>query len=429
MYILLFLGLFLGLVVLSFPVAFALGSATTVVMYLTEMPFGLLAMRIWAGLDKFALVAIPFFILAGELMGSAGILSRLLDFARLLVGRFKGGLLHVNIMTSMLFGGINGAAVADTSAVGGMLIPTTVKEYGDAPFVAAVTACSSVVGPIIPPSLPFIIYALVAQNVTVSGLFLGGVVPGAILGIGMMVITHFVIRKKNYPRDTTKYSFKDILRILRRFMLAFMMPVIMVGGIVSGIFTTTEAGCIAVVYALFVGIFITRELTAKRIFEAFIQAAKVSSVVMVMMAIANVAVWWLTTQQLPMQLSAFVQSLTSNGIILLILIEIMFLLLGIFVEGGALIIMLVPVIAPLCVQYGINPIHAGLGIILSITLGLVTPPVALSLFISSGIAKVPIEKVFKAATPLLILNVAVLFLVTIFPASWMWVPEMFGYIE
>ena len=427
--VILFFICFLLLILLRFPVAIALGVSITSFMIITDTPLGLLPSRIFAGIDKFAFLAIPFFILAGELMTVCGVLDRLLDFARLCVGRFKGGLLHVNIFASMLFGGINGSAVADTSAVGSMLIPATVKEYGDAPFVAAVTACSSVVGPIIPPSLPFILYALAAQNTTVSGLFLAGVIPGIILGLGMMLITYFVVRNKNYPLDKSEYALGDVLRILRRFIIPMVLPGIMVGGVVSGVFTATESGCIAVVYALFVGFFVTKELTFKKMYGAFVRAAVISSVVLVMVAVANVTVWWLTTNRFPVVLAKIIMDLTNSPEMFLVIVAMLFLILGFVIDGAALIIMLIPILAPIGMKLGVNPIHMGLVSIIVITLALVTPPVAMSLFIASTIAKQPVERIFKAATPLLCLNVLVVLIIIFLPEMYMWIPELFGFSE
>lgn len=423
-----FLG-FISLILLSFPVSIALGVDILAFMVITDTKLGLLPSRIFAGIDKFSLLAIPFFILAGELMSGSGVLERLLDFARLCVGRLRGGLLQVNILVSMLFGGINGSAVADTSAVGSMLIPTTVKEYGNAPFVAAVTACSSVVGPVIPPSLPFILYALAAQSVTVSGLFLAGIIPGIILGLGMMMITAIIVRRNDYPRDETRYSIQQVLLILRRFIPAIILPFIMVGGVVSGIFTATESGCIAVVYAILMGFLVTRELTFKKMYDCFIRASITSAVVLFLVAIANVTVWWLTTARFPATLATFLTGLTNDPGFFLVLMALMFFLLGFFVDPGALIIMLVPILAPIAAQYGINPIHMGMVSIISVMLGLVTPPVGLSLFIASTIANVSVEKIFRAAIPLIILNFIVVLFIIFTPDLYLWVPRMFGFTE
>jgi len=428
MHVIFFLIAFLLLVLLSMPVAFALGVSTTFVIILGgDVPLGIIPHRLWTGLDKYAFVAIPLFILAGELMSSSGILIRLLDFARLLVGRIRGGLLQMNILVSMLFGGINGSAVADCSAVGSMLIPATIDEYKDPDFAAAVTACSAVVGPIIPPSLPMLIYVLAAGNVSIGGLFLGGVVPGIMLGVGMMIITYIVSKRHNYVTDKKSYSFQEVILILRRFILPALLPFIMVGGIVSGVFTPTEAGGIAVFYAILVGFCITKELTMKAFYQAFLRTTVVTAVVLMMISVSNISTWWLSTEHVPMIMSNFINSITSNSNVFILLMVTMFLVIGLFLEAAAAIIMLVPVFLPIAMSYHLDPIQFGLITCMGLLIGLVTPPVALCLFITSGIAKRPVEMVFKASVPLLIVNIAVLILIAYFPSTYLWVPKLFGY--
>ncbi len=419
--------LFLVLVAISIPIAFALGLSTLFVFVLTDQPIALFTQRLWTGLDKFTLVAIPFFILAGELMGGSGILLRLLDFARLLVGRIKGGLLYINILVSMFFGGINGSAIADTSAVGSMLIKATKEEYKDPEMAAAVTAVSSVVGPIIPPSLPMLIYVFAAANVSVAGLFLAGIVPGILLGLSMLAVTFFISKKKNYPADNTKYTFKDVIRILLRFSIAAVLPVIMVAGIVGGVVTPTEAGCLGIVYALIIGFFVTKELTMKAVYEALGRTVIVTAIVMIMVAVGNVSTWWLTIEGVPAFISETFQSFTSNAHIFLLLMLIFYLFVGLFIEQAAAMIMLVPVFAPLAISYGIDPIHFGLFTCLALAMGLVTPPVGLCLFVASSIAQVPIQRVFRTSTPYLLAMAVVLVLVTFFPQTFLWIPHMFGF--
>lgn len=427
MFVIIFLIVFMILVLFSVPIAFSLGISTTIVLLLSGAPVGVIPQRLWTGLDKFAFIAIPFFILAGELMSSSGILTRLLDFARLLVGRIKGGLLQMNILVSMIFGGINGSAVADSSAVGAMLIPATTQEYGDADFAAAVTACSSVVGPIIPPSLPMLIYALAAGNVSIGGLFLAGIIPGMFLGVGMMTIAYFVARRRKYPSDMRRYTYREVIVIIRRFLLAVLLPVIMVGGIVSGIFSPTEAGGIAVFYAIFVGFVVTKELTLKKFYNGVIRTVVITSVVLLMIAISNICTWWLSTQQVPVILGSFINDLTSNHNVFLLMLLGVYLITGLFIEAAAAMIMLVPVLLPIAMSYGIHPIQLGLITCLGLLIGLVTPPVGLCLFITSGIANRPVEKVFVAAIPLIGIEIFVLVIVTYFPQTYLWLPALIGY--
>lgn len=418
---------FIGLIAIAVPIAFALGLATLLVFVLTDQPLQLFTQRLWTGLDKFTLVAIPLFILAGELMGGSGILKRLLDFARLLVGRFKGSLLQINILVSMFFGGINGSAIADTSAVGSMMIKATKEEYGDAELAAAVTAVSSVVGPVIPPSLPMLIYAFAAGNVSIAALFLAGVVPGVLLGLSMMIVTAIIVRGKDYPVSTARYTLADVTRITGRFLIAAILPLIMVGGVVGGIATPTEAGCIAVVYALAVGFLVTRELSWRLVHEAMMRTIIVTAVVMIIISFGNVSTWWLTIAGVPRSLSSFLEGFTSSPYVFLALILVIYLAVGLFIEQAAAMVMLVPIFAPLATAYGIDPVHFGLFTCLALALGLVTPPVGLCLFIAGGIANVPIHRVFAAAVPYLVAMLMILLLVTFVPQIFMWLPRMMGF--
>lgn len=392
---------------------------------MTDQPFPLYMQRLWTGLDKFTLVAIPFFILAGELMGGSGILSRLLDFAKLAVGRVKGGLLHINILVSMFFGGINGAAIADTSVVGSMMIKATNEAYDDPELAAAVTAVSSVVGPIIPPSLPMLIYAFAAGNVSIAALFIAGIIPGVLIGLSLIVVTILIVRKKDYPVDRTRYSLRDAFRICRRFVLAAILPFIMVGGIVGGVATPTEAGCVAIIYALL--FFVTRELSMPQVYAATARTVIVTSVVMIIIAFGNVSTWWLTIERVPRAVSTSFQVATDSPVVFLMMMLALYLVIGLFVEQAAAMVMLVPIFAPLADKYGIDPVHFGLFTCLILALGLITPPVGLCLFISSSIAGVPVQRVFRASTPYLVAMMMVLALVTFVPQIYLWLPRAMGF--
>src|SRR5699024_6201723 len=302
--LIIFSVIFLILIALSVPIGFALGIATIIGFIITDSPLDLFAQRLWTGLDSFSLIAIPFFVLAGELMGGSGILQRLLDFAKLVLGRIKGSLLYINIFISMLFVGINGSAIADKSEVGSMLITGTKKEYKDGELVAAVTATSSVVGPVIPPSLPMLIYTFASANVSVAGLFLAGIVPGIMLGLALMVVTYILLRKKDYPKDNTTYTFKDVMKILGRFVIAAILPIIIVVGITAGIVTPTEAGCIGIIYALFIGFFVTKELSLKIVYESLVRTVIVTAIVMILISIGNVMTWWISVEGIPETISS-----------------------------------------------------------------------------------------------------------------------------
>lgn len=422
-----YLVVFLLLIFLSVPIAFSLGLATVTVFWLDGQPLSLFAQRLWTGLDKFTLVALPLFILAGELMSGSGILSRLLDFSRLLVGRIRGGLLHINILVSMFFGGINGSAIADTSAVGAMLIKATEREYGEADTAAAVTAVSSVIGPIIPPSLPMLIYAFAAGNVSIAALFLAGVVPGILLGVTLLIATGVIAAGKNYPRDTTRYSLRDVARISGRFMVAAVLPVIMVAGVVGGFATPTEAGSIAILYALFAGFFLTRELTWKAVFAAMERTVLVTAVVMIIIAFGNVSTWWLTIEGVPRIVAGFIQGATESPVAFLAIMLVVYLVVGLFIEQAAAMVMLVPIFAPLADSYGIDPVQFGLFTCMTLALGLVTPPVGLCLFVAASIGGISVGRVVRAAVPYLVAMLLVVLLIGFVPQIYMWLPRWFGY--
>jgi tripartite ATP-independent transporter DctM subunit len=419
---------FLGALSIGVPIAFALGIAAVIVLALIEPDFlTLVPQRLFNGLDLFALVAIPFFILAGELMGTSGILDRILKFSRLVAGRMRGSLAQVNVIVSMVFGWINGSGVAGASAVGSMMIKPTAEEYDDAALACAITGCSAVAGPIIPPSVPMIVYALVAQNVSVAALFAAGIVPGMMIGFGLMGIIYVIARIRGFKADPLITTFSEKMVIIRQFGLAFMLPFIMVGGIVGGIFTPVEAGAVAVLYALIIGFFFTRTLTVDSVCKALLRTGITSAVVFLMMGVANIASWILTTQQVPQTIGMTMQQFTQDPLVFLLLVNVVLLLVGLLFDTVAAMVMFGPILIPMAAMYGIDPVHFGIIFVINLTIGLVTPPVGICLFITSGIGKVPIEKVFKASTPFLAWLFVVLLIVTYFPQTFMWVPNMLGY--
>lgn len=419
---------FTGALAIGMPVAFALGiSAIVVFLLINPSLLALLPQRIFTGIDLFALVAVPFFILAGELMGGSGVLDRIMAFSRMVVGRIQGSVAHVTILVSMIFGWINGSAVAGASAVGSMMIPTVTRKYGNSGFACAVVASSSTVGSIIPPSVPMIIYALVAQNVSVGGMFAAGIVPGLLIGLGMILITWLIARRRNFEADTDHYTMADCIRISRRFILAAMLPVIMVGGIVSGVFTPVESGAIAVVYALFVGFFITRSLNMKALYIALKKTGIISSVVFLLMGVANVVSWILTTQQVPATAAQAIHALTENPLVFLLLVNIILLIAGCFFDVVSAMVMFGPILIPMAAQFGIDPLHFGTIVVVNLAIGLVTPPVGICLFVTSGLSRTPIEQVIKETLPYLLWLIAVLGIVTYLPQFYLWLPELLGY--
>lgn len=411
----------IGLVMIfcGVPIAFVLGG-TAVAAFMTSefIPMVVFPQRVFAGMDQFPLMAIPFFILAGALMNQSGMTVRLVRLSQAIVGRFRGALAQVNVLVSIFFAGITGSAAADASAVGSVLIPAMEEDGYETDFSAAVTACSSLIGPIIPPSIPAVIYAITA-GVSVGEVLLAGIVPGLLLGLSQMVVVDYYARKRGY-RSGTKFTFKQALGIIREAMWALIMPAIIVVGVAAGIFTPTEAAAVAVVYAFLVGRFVYKTLDAEKIKEALLEAGVMTGTVMLIVGVARAVSWYLAIEMIPQQFASAMLSLTQNPYVFLFLVNVLLLVVGMFLETTAALFILVPILAPLAIQMGISPVHFGAVLVLNLTIGLVTPPLGISMFIVSSIAKIPIEKVAKASIPFILVSILVLLLLTYFPilAEW-----------
>jgi len=409
------------------PIAFGLGlSAITYLIANPSVPMTLIAQRLFTGLDVYPFMAVPFFILAGELMNSSGITKRLVRLADVLVGHLRGGLAHVNIVTSMFFAGITGSAVADTSAIGSMLIPAMNDQGYDEDFSAAVTVSSSVIGPIIPPSIPFVIYSLISGT-SVAALFLAGVIPGLLLGFGLMGVTLIIARKRNYARNERRATFREMLVALVAAFVPLLMPLIILGGILSGVFTATEASGIAVVYALVVGALVFRKLNFKLLTQIAISTAKTTGVVFLVIASANIFNWVLAVEQVPQQMAALVGSSISNPFVLLLCINVILLILGTFVEGTAAMIITVPVLIQIAAPFGIHPVTLGAIVVLNLMIGLITPPLGLCLFVVCGLTRLRLEQIARAVLPFLGIEIVVLLITTYIEPITLWLPRLFHY--
>ncbi len=420
---------FVACLLIGVPIAFSLGVASIAfLVVLGGIPFEVVAQRMFNGLDSFPFMAIPFFILAGELMNTGGITKRLVTFSETLVGHMKGGLAHVNIITSMFFAGITGSAIADTSAIGSMLIPAMEKEGYDADFSAAVTASASVMGPIIPPSIPFVIFSLLSGT-SVAALFLAGVIPGVLLAAGLMLVTYIIARKRNYPKRPGFPSIRAILRAFVPALIPLMMPLIILGGILGGIVTATEASGIAVVYGLVIGFLVYRNISLRQLLDIFLSTAKTVGIVFLVIACSNVFNWMLTVAQVPQTITSFVSQSFGSRALLLLAINIVLLFFGTFMEGTAAMIITVPILMQMTGIFGINPVMLGAIVVLNLMIGLITPPVGLCLFVACGIAKITLEKLVKAIWPFLVVEVVVLFLVTYIEPISLFLPRLFGYIR
>jgi C4-dicarboxylate transporter DctM subunit len=419
---------FVVFIVIGVPVSFSLGASCLLFLIQRGIPIGLISQRMFTGLDSFPFLAIPFFVLSGELMARTGITKRLVRLADVFVGRMRGGLGHVNVLTSMFFAGITGSAVADTASEGPIIIPAMIEEGYDPDYAAAITCASSVIGPIIPPSIPFVIYALISST-SVAALFLSGIFAGVLLGISQMVVNWIVSTRRNYPRRASWPTLKEMALAVLQGMVPMMMPIIILGGILGGIFTATEASAVAVAYALILGLIVYRNLSWEALKGAFIGAAKTTGVVFLLIACSNVFNWALVVDQIPQRAAFWVAQVFTNKFMLLLGINVLLLIVGCFMEGTAALIILVPILLQITKPFGIHPVHLGTIVVLNLMIGLVTPPVGLCLYIACNIAKRPIEKVSKALVPFLIASVAALLLVTYVEPIAMFLPRLFGYVR
>ena len=420
---------FVATILLGVPVAFCLGLAGVAFILVTEqLPFNILPTLMFGGIDSFPLMAIPFFIMAGDLMSRSGILPRLVELADSLVGHLKGGLAYVNILASMFFAGVTGVAVADTAAIGSMLVPSMIKQGYTRSFSAVVTAASSIMGPIIPPSVAMLIYAYVyGGGISVAKLFLLGAVPGCIIGFGMMGLVYGMSFRHNFPVSTARFSLKTLAKRTITAIPGLMVPIIILGGILGGIFTPTEAGAVAVAYALIVGVFLTRRLKLRDIAACFLTSCKTSSVVFLLLATAKVISWILTTNQVPQLVANFFLQYTSSPQVFLVMAIVFLLLLGFVLEAVATMIMMIPVFGPVAQAFGIEPHHFGLLVVMTVQVALITPPVALGLFIVCPIAECTIEEATGGIWPFLLLVFGVILLVAFWPGVTSWLPRLFGY--
>jgi len=422
-----FLPLFLILILIGMPVFFAMLAAPGSMLMLLDMDrdIPLLFRNIYNGIDSFPLMAIPFFMLAGELMNRGGITLSLVNFSQSLLGHIRGGLAHVNIFSSMLFAGLSGSAVADTSALGSMLIPAMEKNGYKRKFAAAITAASSVIGPIIPPSGIMIIYAH-TMEVSVAALFAAGIVPGVLVGAALMAITSVMARKYDFPIASKKATWRERGEAARGAFLPLLTPVIILGGILGGIFTPTEASAIAVAYALILSLFITRTLKFSELPEIFNKAAMASAVVLLLVGAAIAFKTVVSLSHVAENLAEYVLSLSDSVYLLLFLINILLFVVGMFLDAGPAIIILGPILGPVFIGMGVDPVHFAIIMSVNLTVGLATPPMGLVLFVASSVSGEKVETISKAILPFLAVEILVIFLITYFPAISMTVPRLLG---
>lgn len=416
-------AIFTMLITTGMPIAFVLGISSLVYLIKIEMPLVLIPQRMFVGLNSFLLLAVPLFVVAGKLMNETGITDKLVAFASLLLGRLRGGLAYVNIVASMLFAGITGTGAADTSAIGSVMIPAMIKQGYRADYSAAVTAISSVIGPVIPPSLAMLVYAAIAQ-VSVAKLFLGGVIPGILLGLVQIAIAAFYARVKHHPLRMEKFTFRRSVKITCEAVVGLVMPLIIIGGILSGVFTATESATIAVFYALLIGFFVYRKLTFSKLKTVLLEAGILIGPVLVIIATANLFGWILTAEAIPEKIANLIALMTSNPYLILLLMNMVFLFVGTFMETLASIILLTPIFLPLITGIGVDPIHFGIILVVNLNIGLATPPLGVCMFIACPLAGISIKDFVKAIWPFLLGSIGVLFLITYIPGLVMFIPNL-----
>jgi len=419
---------FAVLLAIRVPIAFSIGLATlvTILISVDVLPaLTTISQRMATGLDSFTLLAIPFFILAGQLMNQGGIAKKLIDFAKVLVGTLPGGLAYVNVISAMLFGAISGSAVAAASAIGGIMDPQMKKEGYDPEFGAAINITSSTTGLLIPPSNVLIVYSLASGGVSIAALFLAGYLPGILVGFGLMLTSGYIAFRKKYKvaeRVSLKTAFVRFLDAIPSLFLIF----IVIGGIIAGIFTATEAAAVAVLYALLLSFFY-KEINFSKIPNILLNSAKTTAIVMLLIATSVAMSWVLSFENIPQAISEGLLNMVESGIAILLIMNLILLLVGAFIDITPAILIFTPIFLPVAVELGIDPIHFGIIIVFNLTVGLCTPPVGTVLFVGCSVADVPITKVLKPLIPMFIVMIVSLLLITFVPEISLFLPRLFGY--
>lgn len=422
------LSVFIGLMVIGVPIGFAMGLTALFGFFKVGDPalLTMLPQRFFSAMDSFALLALPFFFLAGDIMNRVGLSERLIEFCDVLFGRLRGGLAQVNIVASVIFGGISGSAVADIAALGSIFIPAMKKEGYDEDFAAALAVAASIIAPIIPPSIIMVIYGAL-MGVSIAGLFAAGIVPGLLIALGLMIITRFISGKRGYPKREEKPSFRKIVRATGRASWALFMPIIILGGILVGIVTPTEAAAVAVGYALMVGFFVFRTLTLKDLYRLLFQGSIMMGIIALIMSSASVLAWLLASEQVPEMVAKAFLSVSKDKFVVLLLVNVFLLIVGTLMDITAALIILAPILAPLAISQGVHPLHFGILMCVNLNIGLMTPPVGGSLFTVTAITGIDMWRITRQMWPFVLVEVGVLFLITYVPALTMSVPKMLGF--
>lgn len=424
----LIIGAFFLMLILGVPVAFDVGIASVIYLFTKNKDLIILTQRIFAGGDSFTLMAIPLFIFAGEIMNACGVTKRIVRFANELVGFIPGGLAHVNILASMLFAGVSGSTSADVASIGGMMIGSMEEAGFDRPYATAVTAASATIGSIIPPSILMVLYSSIT-GISVGKLFMAGVIPGILVGISQMVYAYIMAKANPTKYDgnvKVKFNFKRMVKAFINALPALIMPLIIIGGILSGVFTATEAGAIAGAYGLIIGIFVYKEFTFKGAIQTILSAARTSGMTMLIVASTTAFGYCLAIEKFPAQVSALLTGISTNPNVLMLLMIIAMSIIGMFMDTTSAAIIMVPIFYPIAEAVGIDGIHFGMVMVLTFILGGITPPVGVTLFIATAVAKIKFVNLLKEMWPFIVLFLVVLFSVAYCPAICLWIPSLVG---
>jgi tripartite ATP-independent transporter DctM subunit len=421
---------FVFLMVIGAPLGLVIGLTALFGLFKLGDPglLGAVSQQFFTAMNNYALVAMPLFYLAGEIMNGTALTTRLVDFSNALFGRFRGSLAQVSIITSILFAGISGSAVADTAALSSIFIPSMTKEGYDKDFSTAVVVASSMIAPIIPPSIIMVIYGAI-MGVSIGGLFAAGIIPGLMVGFSLMILTRFFSKKRNYPKSEKKLTIRHLARTTKRAWLALILPFIILGGILGGVVTPTEAGAIVVGYALFLGFFVYRNLKFKDLYGMFLRSSVAMGVVVLILGSAAILGWLLTSEQLPEKVAEGFLSVSKNKYLILLLVNLFLIFVGMFMDIIASLLILAPIFEPLVMSFGVDPLHFGVMMCINLSFGLITPPLGGCLFVSMTISRLNLAQTVKALFPFMLVEFVVLFLVVYIPSISMYLPRLFGFVK
>ncbi|MEC3883992.1 TRAP transporter large permease [Halobacillus sp. HZG1] len=426
MTILILFGTLFLFIIINVPIAIALGlSSIFTILFATNMNLTIVAQRAFTSLDSFPLMAIPFFMLAGILMGKGGVSKRILNFASALVGWIVGGLAMVTVVACMFFSAISGSGPATVAAIGSFMIPEMKRRnYGEG-FASALTAASGSIGVIIPPSIPFVLYGVVG-SVSVGSMFLAGIIPGIIIGISLLAISYVISKKNDYKPAVESFSFKDVLRTFWDAKWALLIPFIILGGIYGSVFSPTEAAVVAVVYAIVVGLFVYRELSWKDVYDSLSEAAVINGATMIIIGLSISFSFLMTSERVPMTIAEFLTNLSQNPFVILLLINILLLIVGAFIDTISALVVLAPILLPVVTGLGVDPVHFGVILVANLAIGFITPPVGVNLFVASNISGTRIESISKAILPILMVLIVSLLIITFVPSLSLYLPELYN---